>query len=950
MTPNRWEQITEIYTAALELKSGERIAFLNEICAGDGDLRREVESLLAANSEAGDFIDKPVAKNIASVIKTEETISLVGKNLGQYEIISRLGAGGMGEVFLAKDTRLNRSVALKTLPVSLSKHPNYLKRFQIEAEAAATLNHPNVATIYSVEEVDGQPFITMEYVEGKTLDRLIPSDGLDLKIFLEWFIEISDALSHAHEKGIVHRDIKPGNIIITASETPKILDFGLAQIERETISENTSTLKMTHPGQVIGTPAYMSPEQAEGKEIDARTDIFSLGVVMYEAITGKRPFTGDNYFSIIGNLLKTEPESISEIKPDTPYLLARLINRCLGKSRRHRFQTMREVRVILEEIKAAVEAGISMDSSSSPLLVKQKQTSRNWLLFTVFPIFLILGVISAYFFLRQNSVPPIEFENMAIRKLSQTNNVVYAHITPDGKSVAYNSIENGNRALWIRRIEDKNSLQLLPFQSVHFWGGLTISADASQIYYINAQKDGKFGTLFRISSLGGTPRKLVETVNDLGSLSTDEKRVLYVRYAEKVQLLSANAADGSDEKVIQTGDANHLFRDPHFSHDGKKIFLIKFERISGEEFWSLIEIPAEGGAERVILPPQKPKISEIAVLKDGSGLLVNNTDEISNLPQIFFVDIESGEKRRVTNDLNSYFGISVSDDGKTIVTAQRFSATDVWISTDKNLKDFKKLTSEPTVYSQAVLTPNDKIIYDATDNNRPHIWIMNADGSDPQQLTPNNSSDYNPLVSADGRYIIFVSERSGEIKLWRMNIDGSNPQILAKVSGRTAEAVISPDSKYVYFSWFKDNDKVLGRIPIEGGEVTEQPRFTNRFWDISPDGKQIAYPFYDETEKANKVAVRPIDSDKPLTVFNISPTKILIWKKDGKSLLYQGIEPDENSIWTIWEQPISGGEPKPFLQVKSEMISSLSQSKDESKTVVVRGQLLTDAVMLTKIK
>ena len=949
MTPNRWEQITEIYTAALELKSGERIIFLDEICAGDADLRREVESLLAANSEAGDFIDEPVAKNIASVFAVEESPSLIGKNLGHYQIISRLGAGGMGEVYLAKDSRLNRLVALKTLPVSLLKHPNYLKRFQIEAEAAATLNHPNVATIYSVEEIDGQPFFTMEYVEGKTLDTLISANGLDLKIFLEWFVEISDALSHAHEKGIIHRDIKPGNIIITADDVPKVLDFGLAQIERKPMSEHISTLKMTSPGQVIGTPSYMSPEQAEGKEIDARTDIFSLGVVMYEAITGKRPFTGDNYASIVSNLLKTEPQSISEIKPDTPYLLARLINRCLNKSRQRRFQTMREVRVILEEIQAAVEAGISMDNSSSPLLLNRKRSSRGWLLASIIPIILIVGVFVAYFLLPRNSAPPIEFENMTIRKLSQTNNVVYAHITPDGKSVVYNMIENGNRSLWIRRIEDKNALQLLPYQSVHFWGGLIVSADASQIYYITAQKDGKFGTLSRISSLGGTPRKLVETVNDLGSLSSDEKRILYVRYAEKVQLLSANAADGSDEKIIQTGEANHLFRDPQFSHDGKNIFLIKFERISGEEFWSLIEIPAEGGKERVIIPPQKPKISEIAVLKDGSGLLINNTDEISNLPQIFFVDIESGEKKRVTNDLNSYFGISVSDDGKTIVTAQRFSAKDIWISTNKNLKDFKKITSEPTIYSRAVLTPDGKIVYDATDNNRPHIWIMNFDGSNPQQLTPNNSSDYNPTVSPDGRYILFASERSGEVKLWRMNIDGSNPQILAQVNGKTIEAVISPDSKYVYFSWFKSGEVVWGKMPIEGGEITEMPRFTNRLWDISPDGKQVAYTFYDEAEKANKVGIRAIDADKPSIVFTMSPNMILHWKKDGKFLLYQGIEPNENSIWTIWQQPVAGGEPKPFLQ-ESEMIVSLSQSKDESRTVIMRGNILTDAVMLTKIK
>ena len=374
MTPERWEQITEIYNSALELDSVERGVLLETLCANDESLRREVESLLHANSEAGDFIAETVVKDFASLMNVRDAASLKEKTLGHYKILSRIAVGGMGEVYLAKDTRLNRDVALKTLPLSLSNHPDYLRRLETEARAAATLNHPNVATIYSVEEIDGNSFFTMEYVVGRTLDAFIGENGLELKIFLEWFIQISAALSHAHEKGIVHRDIKPGNIMITANNVPKVLDFGLAQIDK-TKTGDVRALRITHPGQILGTPSYMSPEQAKGKQIDYCSDIFSLGVVMYEAITGERPFQGDNYASVVSELLNKNPRPIAELKSDTPFLLALLITRCLEKEPRKRFGSMHEVCVLLEEIRAAVESGTSTESFPGGISSKPKKFS-----------------------------------------------------------------------------------------------------------------------------------------------------------------------------------------------------------------------------------------------------------------------------------------------------------------------------------------------------------------------------------------------------------------------------------------------------------------------------------------------------------------------------------------------------------------------------------------------
>jgi serine/threonine protein kinase/Tol biopolymer transport system component len=951
MTPERWAQITEIYHSALEMETGERAAFLDRECADDESLRREVESLLAADRAAGDFIARPAVHDAASMltIKTE-TFLLPGQNLGHYRIISSLGAGGMGEVYLAKDLRLNREIAIKVLPASFAANPNHLRRFRTEAEAAATLNHANVATVYSVEKVDGNLFITMEYVAGKTLDAVIPPKGLDIKTFLDFFIPLSDALAHAHEKGVSHRDIKPGNIIVTPAGAPKILDFGLAQIDRPKRGEHESTLKITAPGQIFGTPSYMSPEQAEGKAVDTRSDIFSFGVVMYEALTGERPFKGDSYASIISNLLKSKPVSVSELRADAPYLLTRLVTRCLEKSRSRRFQSMSEVRAILEEAKAALETGAATPPNirSSAFLLKEKTRSRLWL---VLPAALIVALsLAAYYFFRPaaQSETPLNFANMALRKLSQSGTVSFAQITPDAKSIVYITIdETEGRALWIRRVEDRSALQLLVKGARQFWGGIGVSPDGSQIFYIQADENARFGTLYRISSLGGAPRKLIENANDVGAISADGQRILFVRYGEAMQILSANASDGGDERVVHTGERDDLFRDPQFSSDGQKIYFSKRKAVDGKTSWSLVEIPVAGGAERVILDSGGKRIGELAVLKNGKGILINRTDEISNLQQLYFVSLPDGAEQRITNDLNSYQGISVSSDGKTLAATQNLTSRDIWVGTSPDA--LRRVTAESNVFSNAAFAPDGRIVYDALDNNRPDIWIMNADGTGAQQLTPNDSFNSEPQVTPDGRFIVFSSDRTGESKIWRMNTDGSNPQLLTNVAGPAFSPVVAPDANTVYFQWIRDNQRVFGKIPITGGEAQEQAPFGENLWAISPDGKQVAAVFFDAPGNQFKVRVRPIDAEEPAKIFNIPASFILEWTADGKNLLYRSIDTTPEMFSIVWLQPIEGGEPRRFLSVKPDRVTNLAQTADGKQILIVRSKTTTDAVMLTKI-
>jgi serine/threonine protein kinase len=958
MTPEEWEKVSEIYHAASELDGDARARYLQDACGGDPNLLREVESLLFAGSAAGDFISEPVVGAFAADILRGNGFS-PGDTIGHYKIISKVGTGGMGEVFLAADTKLGRNVALKTLSSVFEGDDTFVKRFRNEARAAAILNHPHVATVYSVEEHAGRSFIALEYIDGKTLDALIPESGIDTATFYEWFIPVARALAHAHERGVIHRDIKPGNIMITREGILKILDFGLAYFRPPTERASDSPTDITEAGQLLGTPAYMSPEQARGEDVDHRSDIFSLGVVMYEAVTGQRPFQGDSHAEVVSNVLKSDPAPISRIRPDLPRPISDLITRCLSKTRRGRFQTADEIVDELNMTAPRLSGSPSSNRSFSQRFYRQVRSGRVWPNLVGAAVVMIVA-LAGWLYFRQSS-QPTPFVNMAIRRLSQSNNVVFASITPDGKSVLFNTIdENGNRALWIRRVDDRNALQLVGYQPVQFWGGITANPDASQVYYVTADRGSVQSTLWRVSALGGTPRKITDGVNDLGSLTADGKRILFVRYRPNLRIVSANAEDGSDERVIreEPGDQSKtrdpesasVFRDPQYSADEKHIYYSRMDRVDGVEWWQLVRIPAEGGDETVIIPRRKERMNEIAVLADGRGLLMNAVDPTSNLSQLFYVSLPDGEQTRITNDINSYFGISVDRAGHSIVASQRYDERRIWVGSSDALERAQSVTPEPNAHRVADWTPDGRIVYDAVDNSQPHIWIMNADGSNKQQLTPNDSGDRTPRVSGDGRFIVFTSDRNGFDQVWRMNIDGSNQVLLANVEGATSSPRIAADGQTVIFHWARGTRAIMGRMPITGGEVTEFDRYSDFEWALSPDGTRIAYVIRDEKERRNRLAILRLDSPSPKMILDSSPIYLLEWRPDGKAIYVRERDSGENPYGTIVEHDLVTKKSRVFLSTAPDYVTALSFSRDAKLAAIIRGRLSTDAVLLTTTK
>ena len=870
--------------------------------------------------------------------------------LNHYRILGPIGRGGMGEVFVAEDTKLHRKVALKILPADMAADPERRIRFEREAQAVAAINHPNIVTIHSVEEADGVPFLTMELVEGKPLGEAMPAGALPLDTLLRTGIAISDAIAAAHQRGITHRDLKPGNVMVTSDGRIKVLDFGLAKLREERIAAGTSdvtrmpTTDITGEGRIIGTVAYMSPEQAEGKAVDQRSDIFSLGVMLHEMATGEKPFKGDTNVSVISSILKDTPSSITDLNPALPQGLSRVIRRSLAKDPSRRYQTATDLRNDLEELKQDVDSGVTVSASGiRPVVRQRKSASRTVILVAaVLGLAVLTGVL--WLWRRPASVTPaITFEAGRFTRLTSAGNAFLAAISPDGNYIVHVKNTGTQPALFVRQTATTSDVQIVPPAQVRY-DGITYAPDGNYVYYNTYALAGGVATLYRVPVLGGASERVLEDVDSRISFSPDRQRFTFVRGVPSLAtayLMVANA-DGTNPTQVASLQAPELVANngPSWSPDGKTILATGLSQKDPLGFIVAVDV-ASGASTRI--RGRWPFVGDIEWFPDGKSFAVVAAELAPGTPilQIWQIAFPSGEARRITNDLNNYLTAGLSANGKSLVTVQGENISNLWVAPAEDLAGGKAITTgrgRGDGLSGVAVTPDGRIVFGSIASGRQEIWIADGDGGNARQLTNAATPSLLPTVTRDGRYIVFQRFSQNGVHVWRMGIDGSDPKQLTRGG---ADLAPQAAKDVVYYSTGAGGTPRPWKVSIDGGEPVSMGEYFFRPLQLSPDGTRLLGSGWDPNERRSVAQVLRVDGGQPETVPGVPPNRVS-WNADGSGFTFANPQGGKLQIVTV-----KAGE-KPRVEAALEdNIFGFAWLPGGRRAVLARGQGLSDVVLIS---
>jgi len=899
-----------------------------------------------------------------------ETDDLEGKPVSHYLVLDKLGRGGMGVVFRAKDLKLNRKVALKFLPEEFIRHPQPLARFQQEARAAAALNHPNICTIYEIAEHQSRPFIAMELLEGQTLKDLLAERRLASEEVLELGMQVARALQAAHRGGIVHRDIKPANLFVTrpASGRPgqaKILDFGLAKLlpERQlstihqTAEEDVAAASMaagqqTGPSSPAGTVAYMSPEQVLGEDVDPRSDIFSLGLVLYEMAGGQRAFGCRSSAETMNAILREDPP---ELPHSVPPALVAIIRRCLEKAATRRFQSAADLEVALGSLSGSAGSGAGLAKPAAPLTspAAGPRSTRTLAALSTLALLLVAAAIGWEYLWNlpaRNSATP-KWESVQVSRLTATGQVSQVALSPDGRFVAYVNGDEAKTTIRLRNLNTGADLEVGAVSGLKS-AGLAVSPDGQHVYFVEGD-DWASATLYKIPVNGGLPVEVASGVDGRPSFSSQGNDFAFARFnGERGESQIVVARAGGRERIVARCRLPLFVDRPAWSPRGDTIVYAATPRRFFH--WGLMAQAAQGGPAREITPQEWYRIGTLAWIDGGKAILFEGEDVPNAEHQIWKLTYPEARLQRVTADLNSYHDLSASRDSRLLVSLCTQSTSQIVVletdarTWDEGIHQITGAGPGRDGRDGLTFTGDGRLLFSSAASGTDELWIMDADGSHKQQLTRTGARNLGVSLSRDGRVLVATSTRGGGHDIWRMNSDGTDARQLT-TSGADSMATVSPDGKWMAYMSMGDGKRWLRRMDVDGGHqvtLSDAPMLP-RAPVISPDGRRIAFMLNDPIDRSIQMVVIPVDGGKPVKRVKVPRLGPMQWTPTGDAVAY--IRSD-NGVDNLWAQPVGSGAARQVTRFREGRIYQFAWSWSGKQLALVRGNTTSDAVLIRPVR
>ena len=862
----------------------------------------------------------------------------------------------MGEVYLARDQSLERNVALKVLPPDLVRDEDRVRRFVLEAKSASSLSHPNIVTIYEIGqdvvrdksggvEPDSGPvqYMAMELIQGKTLSALIHEDKTDLRTLVGYLAQAAEGLAKAHSAGIVHRDLKPGNVMVSADGFAKVLDFGLAKLtekrEADVLMTNAPTAAaVTGQGTLLGTTAYMSPEQIRGVAVDARSDVFSFGSVLYEAATRARPFVAETAVETMHKILNEKPPPVEERNPGVPAELRRVIRRCLAKSPEQRVQSMKDLAIELREVVDEWDTLTTASISGSTISEAPKVSRPNYVLIGAGLVAVVAVVLAVWALGKKPAAPaPAPFQTMKMATLTTRGDVREASISPDGRYLAYLTGEAGHSSVRVRQIATGADLEVVPAEDGIF-EGLSFTPDGNYLFYRKRRRDApSYSALMQVASMGGASREVAFDVDSRATFSPDGRSIAFGRGVPQerhTNLVVRDLAAGKERDLVRFDDPRTISAAPAWSPDGRTIAVGVADAKGGGAVARLIGVDPESGAQRDLEKVDGGHVESIAWLPDGKALVRTGYDfGLAVSRQIALVPLD-GSSRRVTNDVNDYAVVSVSKEDEAIAAVRVNRFANVWIADPAGgepttLTSFANPESAPFSVRAC---PDGTTVFCAALDGALRVWSIPAGGGEPRPLTEPGALAVDPFCIPGGIGYLRYDDK-GFVHIWRVDADGANPRPVMKPTA-SQDVSVSADGSLIAYRDTNDDSSWL--VPSAGGEprkVVERPR---RGAMLSPDGTKVLTG--ENVVGANglvgnSVIIQPLAAGAPAVTLELTEQRAAMqWSPDGRAIdhIDRG-----DPAWNVYRAAIEGGKPQPLTRFTDGRVTGFRVSRDGKQIAAV---------------